>query len=38
MHQGSRRTILTTTMQMLSVLKLTVSEEQEEEGGIAGYS
>src|SRR5919112_3542041 len=37
MHQGSRRTILTTTMQMLSVLKLTVSEEQEEEGGIAGY-
>jgi hypothetical protein len=33
MHQGSRRTILTTTMQMLPVLKLTVSEEEQEEGG-----
>ncbi len=33
MPQGSR-TILVTVMQMLSLLKLTVSEEQEEEGGL----
>jgi len=29
MPQGSRRTILTTAMQMLSLLKPTVSEKQE---------
>jgi hypothetical protein len=34
MRQGSRRTILTTAMQGLSLLKLTISKEQEEEGGL----
>ncbi|HKI09959.1 MAG TPA: hypothetical protein VKA09_16330 [Nitrososphaeraceae archaeon] len=34
MKQSSRRTILTTTMQKLSLLKLTGSPEQEEEGGL----
>ena len=32
--QQSSRTTVTTAMQMLSLLKLTVSEEQEEEGGL----
>ena len=32
MQQSSRRTILTTAMQVLSLLMLTVSEEQEEGG------
>ncbi|MFL6523703.1 MAG: hypothetical protein ACJ71B_09520 [Nitrososphaera sp.] len=32
--QQSSRTIVTTAMQMLSLLKLTVSEEQEEEGDL----
>jgi hypothetical protein len=32
--QQSSRTILIAGMQMLSLLKLTVSEEQEEEGGL----
>lgn len=31
MHQSSRRTEVTTAIQMLSLLKLTVSEEREEE-------
>ena len=33
----SSRTLLITTMEMLSLLKLTVSEEQEEEGGLRTY-
>ena len=36
MHQSSRRTALTTAMQVLSLLKLTVSEEREEEEGGLG--
>jgi hypothetical protein len=32
MHQDSRRTILISTMQVLSFLKLAISEEQEEGG------